>query len=94
MLEGIAEGFGDAAWGSVGVKKLGAVGNRPQREQRLHARRPRWRARGVVGHQREIAEAQGLAEAFVICEDKCPVFYDRAASEPPKTLRSKCGMSP
>ena len=38
-----------------------------------------FRARGVVGDESEIAEAEVLAEAFVVDEEKGFVFYDRAA---------------
>src|ERR1700733_14828600 len=78
VLDRIAEGFGDPAGSAVSVEQFGAVRDRPERKERLNA----WHSLGPrcgVGGEREIAEAERLAETFVVNEEKCLVFDDRAA---------------
>src|SRR4029077_3015075 len=78
VLFGVAIGTGNAAGLAGSGEKFRSVRYRPQREQRLHAGN-RGCAGGCVGHQREIAEAKILPEAFVVTEDEGFVFAQRAA---------------
>src|ERR1700753_3951587 len=78
MLDWIAEGFCYAALGAVGIEKLGAVCDGPKCKKRLNARYG-LRTGCIVGYEREIAETQRLAEAFVVGEEKGLVLDDRTA---------------
>src|SRR5450631_3074931 len=79
VLQRIAERFSDATRGARRSQQFRTVGNRPESEERTDAR-GRIGARSTVGDQREIAQSQDLAEAFVVSEDKGPVFDQRPAA--------------
>ena len=86
VLDGIGEGFSDAAGRTIGVQKLRTISDRPQGEERLDAGGGPG-TRGIIRNEREIAEAEVLAEAFVISEEKRFVFLSGPPSEPPNSLR-------
>src|SRR5580704_18889491 len=69
VLHRIGESFGNSAWRSRGGRKFGAVGYRPQSEQRAYASNCAG-ARGRVRHECDVASAQVLAELLVIRKQK------------------------
>ncbi len=71
-LLGIVIGDGDAA------AQFRAILDRPKLQQRLHAGNSA-SARGVVGNQRNVAQAQTLAKSFIVAKDERLIFSDRPA---------------
>src|SRR5690348_7224143 len=79
-----------AVGGGDSVAQLGAIGYRPQRQQRLYGVNGSG-ARVIIGHQRHIAESEVLTIALIIAEEKELVAADGAAERTTELIALKFG---